>query len=656
MGKSFFSVVVAALRLSTAANAAGNTELFQAIRNDNLAFLRHDLSKIQLEARDNRGATTLMHAAAFGSIEAVKLLLDAGADVNAKNDFGATALLWCARDGEKARLLIEHGADVNARSKQGRTPLMLAGMRQGGSDLVALLLSKGADVNVADTRGETALGLAAEYGDFETVRLLIANKADIQARNRKGETPVIEASTRTQPEILHLLIQKGADVNVATNWYATVRNGQIQLLQITALHHAAQSGSPEMVRDLLRAGANVNALDSRGFGPLIFAIAEEQQNPEIVRMLIAAGADVNSRDKTGETPLDWAEKFGHPEVIAALKKAGARSGVAYSAPVKPEAPRPDVKLALARSMDLLQKSSVEFFKNGGCVGCHHQPMAARAQRLAKTAGIPVNEDAAREQMLQLRSQWAASQEEFLQALNPGGGANRLGENLLGLEAAGYPPDVITDSAVVDFAQFQAADGRWPGGEAHTRPPITEGEIGSTARAIRALQVYSIPARKKEFDERIVRARAWLAEAKSVSTDDFAMRLLGLSWAGADKAQVQKAARMLQALQREDGGWSGTAYLKSDAYATGEALYALHESGSLSPAEPAFRRGVDYLLSAQYPDGSWYVRSRAMKFQPYFESGFPHGHDQWISAAATAWASMALSAAVESQPATVAREF
>lgn len=68
---------------------------------------------------------------------------------------------------------------------------------------------------------------------------------------------------------------------------------------------------------------------------------------------------------------------------------------------------------------------------------------------------------------------------------------------------------------------------------------------------------------------------------------------------------------------------------------------------------AYRRGVDYLVRTQYPDGSWYVRSRSMKFQPYFESGFPFGHDQWISAAATSWASMALSAAAKSSTNTVA---
>ncbi len=653
MGKSLFASAITAVALFAGPATDNHAELFQAIRNGDLGVIRSARSTGMLEARDSRGATPLMYAAAFGSIDAIKMLIEAGADVNAKNNFGATALLWCARDGEKARLLIEHGADVNARSKQGRTPLMLASMREGGSDIVALLLSKGADVNAADTRGETALGLAAGYGGIDIVRLLIAKQANIHTANQKGQTPVIQASLESRPDVVRFLIRGGADVNAATTWYPTVRNGQIQLLQLTALHHAAQAGSPEMVRDLVRAGANVNALDCRGFGPLLFAIAQERQDPETVRILIAAGADVNARAKTGETPLDWAEKFGNPEVIAALKKAEARNGVEYHAPAPPDAPPPNVKLALTRSMDLLQRSSAGFFKQSGCVGCHHQPMAARAQRLAIEAGISVSEDAAREQVQQIRSQWAASQEEFLQALNPGGGSNRLGENLLGLAAAGYPGDVITDSAVADLAQFQAADGAWPSGEVHTRPPITESVIASAARALRVLQVYSIPARKKEFDERIARGRAWLAEAKPVSTDDFAWRLLGLGWAGAEKEQVHKSARILEALQREDGGWSGNPYLKSDAYAMGEALYALYESGAMSASEPAYRRGVDYLLRTQYPDGSWYVRSRAMKFQPYFESGFRYGHDQWISAAATSWVSMALSAAARTSASTVA---
>jgi hypothetical protein len=87
-------------------------------------------------------------------------------------------------------------------------------------------------------------------------------------------------------------------------------------------------------------------------------------------------------------------------------------------------------------------------------------------------------------------------------------------------------------------------------------------------------------------------------------------------------------------------------LGSDAYATGVALVALAESKAVRIEDQAYRRGLTYLLSTQFPDGSWHVRSRAIKFQPYFESNFPFGHDQWISAAATSWAvqAMALSLA------------
>jgi hypothetical protein len=71
--------------------------------------------------------------------------------------------------------------------------------------------------------------------------------------------------------------------------------------------------------------------------------------------------------------------------------------------------------------------------------------------------------------------------------------------------------------------------------------------------------------------------------------------------------------------------------------------ALAEAGT-AVSNPAFRRGVEFLLATQYPDGSWYVRSRSIKLQPYFESSFPFGHDQWISTAGTAWAAQAIAIA------------
>ena len=101
-----------------------------------------------------------------------------------------------------------------------------------------------------------------------------------------------------------------------------------------------------------------------------------------------------------------------------------------------------------------------------------------------------------------------------------------------------------------------------------------------------------------------------------------------------------AAELLKR-QNADGGWSQIPTLPSDAYATGQALYALRESGVLKPSSPAYKKGAQFLIDTQYPDGSWFVRSRANPFQPYFETGFPFGDHQWISAAASNWAALAL---------------
>jgi hypothetical protein len=95
-------------------------------------------------------------------------------------------------------------------------------------------------------------------------------------------------------------------------------------------------------------------------------------------------------------------------------------------------------------------------------------------------------------------------------------------------------------------------------------------------------------------------------------------------------------------------------MTSDAYATGQALFALNVAGKLSVADAAFQRGIDYLLRTQAADGSWHVKSRSIWLQPYFESGFPYGQDQFISTAGTAWAAMALTTAASAEAATEPR--
>ena len=173
-------------------------------------------------------------------------------------------------------------------------------------------------------------------------------------------------------------------------------------------------------------------------------------------------------------------------------------------------------------------------------------------------------------------------------------------------------------------------------------------MARTAMSLRVMQVFGTPAMKAELDLRIARARTYLASAKAATNDEAAMQILGLHWAAGNAAKVSALGQALLSAQRPDGGWSQNQNLASDAFASGEALFALHEAGILAASDAAYQKGVKFLMDTQSADGSWYVRSRAPKFQPYFQSGFPYDHDQWISSAGTSWAVRALIPAVENE--------
>jgi len=141
---------------------------------------------------------------------------------------------------------------------------------------------------------------------------------------------------------------------------------------------------------------------------------------------------------------------------------------------------------------------------------------------------------------------------------------------------------------------------------------------------------------------VAKASAWLEVQQPYSNEDRVMKLLGMIWAKSRPELIGKEARVLLSEKRQDGGWGQLPALETDAYATGQAMVALKLSGQTQVSDPAYQRGVGYLLRTQLEDGSWLVRTRAFPFQPYKESGFPHGKHQWISAAGSSWAAMALS--------------
>jgi squalene cyclase len=204
---------------------------------------------------------------------------------------------------------------------------------------------------------------------------------------------------------------------------------------------------------------------------------------------------------------------------------------------------------------------------------------------------------------------------------------------------GLSPDDSTEPLSRFLSKAQSTDGHWWAGLPRT--PLGSSDFTTTACAIRALLAYAPPSEAKTTAETIRRAAVWLEKTKPLSTEDKAFRLQGLKWAGADRKHVEGAVKLLKDEQNRDGGWAQMPGFNSDAYATGEVLVALRECGDVAIADSAIQRGILYLLRTQEEDGSWLVHKRAVPFNGYIESGFPHGKFQIASFAGTCWATMAL---------------
>jgi len=170
-------------------------------------------------------------------------------------------------------------------------------------------------------------------------------------------------------------------------------------------------------------------------------------------------------------------------------------------------------------------------------------------------------------------------------------------------------------------------------------------VTATAMGIRSLTAIPAPGYKAEVDEKLRRARQWLLRVNARSAEDRAMKLMGLVWTKAPRSAIDAEVRDILAAQRngaprDQGGWAQRNDMQPDAYATGISLYALHAAG-VAATNDAYRKGVRYLMSNQYQDGSWLVRTRSYPTQPYFESGYPFGSNQFLSAGAASWSALAI---------------
>ena len=301
----------------------------------------------------------------------------------------------------------------------------------------------------------------------------------------------------------------------------------------------------------------------------------------------------------------------------------------------------ELRAASAKAIKLIQQSQAVWAKKETCNSCHHQLLPELPLKLARDRGVPLDERVAQgttaNTFAYLKDLDAVVQGyDYIDVVFDSW-------ELVAAQAAGVRPNLSTSAAAQFIASRQLSDGSWP--TIDERPPQSYSAFSATAVCAQAVRNYMPDQFKGEKESRLRRAREWVVNARPRTTEDRTFQLLGLRWTGAGERVVKNAARQLLSEQREDGGWSQLPAFASDAYTTGEVLAALHDAAGIPTSDPAYQHGVRFLLKAQEPDGSWHVSSRlhppAPVSPPYFESGFPYHHDQFISAMATSWAAAAL---------------
>ena len=253
--------------------------------------------------------------------------------------------------------------------------------------------------------------------------------------------------------------------------------------------------------------------------------------------------------------------------------------------------------------------------------CHQQTLPEVVFGLARVRGLELDASDLAHLLGAHVGNWNASAEAARQLLEPQpDSANNLGWGLQGLHALGYAPDDLTEAMVRYLLLTQGTDGSWRTYD--RRPPIQDGPLVGTALAARGVQLYSIPGREREAHEALVKARHWLAEASPQTHNERVFQLLGLSWTGESPAKLGHFVKTLLADQRADGGWAQLPGRDSDAWATGQALVALHQAGGLATSDVAYQRGIEFLLQTQFDDGSWWVRAALGHFNRTSTASFP----------------------------------
>lgn len=314
----------------------------------------------------------------------------------------------------------------------------------------------------------------------------------------------------------------------------------------------------------------------------------------------------------------------------------------------------DAESATRKGLALVVRAAGNWQKNKTCFSCHHQTLPLLAATESARAGLLPDEA------------WLQSQadtthryfEERIEQMDGGehvpGGSTTAGYGLWALSMAGRLPDKTTAAIVSYLLKIQgvarlqgraSADlSRLPGGRWTTscrRPPLQGSDVADTVLALTGMEKFAVAEQRPLLVKARAAAEKWLAQAPLNTQEDRIWRLWGLHRLDGDSTVKESVRALIFKMQRADGGWAQADDQQSDAFSTGQTIFVLCQTGS-PRTSAAVRRARDFLLHTQHADGSWLVESHVKnKVQPYFENGDPHGAHQFLSTAATAWATAAL---------------
>jgi len=289
----------------------------------------------------------------------------------------------------------------------------------------------------------------------------------------------------------------------------------------------------------------------------------------------------------------------------------------------------------SETLELLTWTSSVYIEQRDCFSCHHQTLPALALRQAHRNGRKIDLQEVHRQVKFTHSFFQNRIKKMQQGQGVPGKSFTAGYALWLLDDNQWKADETT-AAMIDYLRHrQQPDGHWKIG-AH-RPPIEYSDFTATALAIRGLKAYG-----DESDlPRINKARHWLSKNVATHQEARTYKLLGLIWSDAEKSEINNVVYDIFQQQHENGGWSQEKEMSPDAYATGQILVALLKAEVRDTHSASLSRGIEYLNSTRLPDGSWFVETRSRPIQKYFESGFPHDKSQFLSTAATSWATLAI---------------